>query len=146
MAIAHEVNPASARLSTLRLVAVCAAVAGVVMGITVWWVSGPVINQVSSYPDPYVNSGAFAVQHQLTISTPFRADMPDASSAPSGDLLAAIKRAQAATGNSTLSPAGQSSWQGMSDKAAAKVFEDAVKAAQQRSSAVIVSPFGAVKN
>lgn len=146
MAIAHEVNPASARLSTLRLVVVCAAVAGVVTGITVWWVSDPVINQVSSHPDPYINSGAFAVQHQMTISTPFRADMPDASSAPSGDLLAAIKRAQAATGNSTLPPAGQSSWQGMSDKAATKVFEDAVKAAQQRSSAVIVSPFGSVEN
>lgn len=146
MAIAYEVNPASARLSTLRLVAVCAAVAGVVTGITVWCVSDPAINQASSYPDPYINSGAFAVQHQLTVSTPFRADVPDASSAPSGDLFAAIKRAQAATDNLTLSPAGQSSWQGMSDKAAAKVFEDAVKAAQQQSSAVIVSPFGSVKN
>lgn len=65
---------------------------------------------------------------------------------PPGDLLAAINQARAEKGIPTIAapPPGQASWQGMSPKEAAKVFEDAVKAANTNTSSP-ASPFSPVQ-
>ena len=147
------------RRSASLIVAVCAVVAA--LGIAVWWNADPVTDQDAPRREPRVNSGELAVPSQSAATAPVGvvAPGPSAGFAPDvqppgtgsrveahhvkpapGDLLAAIKHAQAEAGNPTPSPSpGPSSWQGMSSKDATKVFEDAVKAASPSSA---VSPFG----
>lgn len=162
MVVASKVSPASVRLSTLHLVAVCAAVVGVVLSIAAWWGADPVSDQVNLHPDPHGNSGAFSVQPQPTMGTPLHAGTPEPSTQypsvaqPAGTdsgvaalrferppqyLVDAVRRFQAASANQ---PPSSPTEQSTRETGRTKSFADAIKAAQGETSAI--SPFLPAKN
>jgi len=133
-----------------HVIAVCAMVTWAILSFTVWW-STRVGDQDAVRRVPHQRSSA-----PSSIDRPSRAADPITSAeypypvrgssagivhvkpAPK-DLIAAIVHAQAEEGKPTLSsPIGQSSWKGMPPEEAAKVFENAVKAASNSSA---TSPF-----
>lgn len=129
-----------------------------VLVVALWWNAASTNDPIGQHRDSNLTSSAPAV----TI-TPIPASAPVTSSddpsavqpadinaraavahpkPPPGDLLAAIKYAQEERGNPTITPpVGQSSWQGLSPKDAAKVLEEAVKATFAPSASSAVSPF-----
>ena len=158
---------APAHRSALRVVAVCAVVAGAVLITAAWWKADPVRDQGAPQSDSHATPGASAVQFQ----PPARKDAPapggesqsvaqpvGSNSAvaaprlepPPRDLIEAITRAQAASGKPLPSPAEQLSGQAhrpLSPEEAAKAFKDAVEALRnQQPNTSAVSPFGPVKN
>ena len=169
---ASKVGPAPTHRSALRLVAVCAVVAGAALSIAAWWDTDSGSDQDVLRRDSYATSGTSAVRPKATMDAPVRAGSP----APGGesqsvlqpagsnsgvmaprleppprDLIDAIRRAQAASGNQPLpSATEQSSRQArrpMSPEEAAKAFGEAVKALRnQQPYTSAVSPFGPVKN
>lgn len=149
-------------LSISRLVMIGAGVVALTLGV--WWYVATVPDQDAPRRDPQAGPGTSVILAPQTLATPVGAEpiLPSTGSSsaaagtaasttavaprpetPPGDLLAAIKRAQAAAGTQAIAPpVGQSSWQGMSPKEAAKAFEEAVKAASASSA---VSPFSKEK-
>jgi hypothetical protein len=163
-----KVDSAHMRLPAARFISAALAVAGAMISTAIWWYIDLANNQDNLRRDTYASSGVYTVQSQPTMRAPFRSGTPapneekplvvrpaglDSGAGsyrlepPPGDLLGAIKRSNEATVNTTLSPpAGQLSWQEISAEDAARVFEDAVKAAQEKRQLYSspASPFGPV--
>lgn len=136
------VDSAPARPSIFRMVVAGVLLIGAVIGIAVWWNTNTA-NHTGTSAEP-VQSNTVIQPEANTLATKAEPP-PDAQTAspampPRGDLAAAIKQAQAEKSIPLPAPppVGQSSWQGLSPKEAARVFEDAVKASSQTSP---VSPF-----
>jgi len=147
------------RVTTSVLVTVCAVAIGVALSLVIRLNLNPAVEYDELRRDSDISSGSGKFAASLESSVPAASSsaglasemQSPATSAPisepqfkqpSGNLIAAIKGAQAKRDAHPVSPPIGQSWQGMSPREAATTFEVAVKAATASSA---LSPFGGGK-